>query len=121
MKKIIIMFLVLFLAVSLYKCGDPMQPKAAIVLIPELYLPYNGATNVALSPIFKWKNNANKLQISVNASFNTVQYNVNVTGTQHQMPPGILQANTLYYWRAGIISGTTTIWAESFSFQTGNE
>jgi hypothetical protein len=86
MKKIIIICLLLLLSVSLFMCSDPMQPKAAVVLVPELYLPYNGSTNVALAPILKWKNNANKLQISVNASFNTVQYNVNVTGTRTRCP-----------------------------------
>jgi hypothetical protein len=103
-------------------CSSPNQPKAAIVLVPELILPYDNSTDISLAPLFKWKNNANKLQISVNRSFSTVQYDVTVTGTQHQMPGGVLLPNTWYYWRAGIISGTTTIWADPpFIFETGSE
>ena len=121
MKNINLIFIILIITLSLYMCSEPTQPRAAIVLVPELTLPQNGQTGISLTQLFKWKNNANKFQISVNGSFNTVQYDVNVSGTQHQIPPGVLKPVQWYYWRAGIISGTTTIWADPFIFQTVNE
>ncbi|MBI4770350.1 MAG: CSLREA domain-containing protein [Chloroflexi bacterium] len=69
---------------------------------PALLSPPDGATNVFISPEFRWTAAAQAvaydLQVATDPDFQQVVYTASVTGTAHT-PRTPLARGTLYYWR----------------------
>jgi hypothetical protein len=97
-----------------------IAPPAA----PVLVAPSNGATNVSTYPLLDWNNVSGaqtyRVQVSTTSSFSTTVINVaNLTTSQYQVNPGVLQYNTTYYWRVNATNaGGTGLYSQSWSFTT---
>lgn len=88
---------------------------------PALFYPFNGATNVVTNPYFYLNNFLQfaDIQVSATNSFSNIIHSARVNGSTYQMPLGILNLNTTYYWRARIgIGNELTQWALANSFTT---
>ena len=96
----------------------------AILSVPVLQSPSNGALNVDLPPTLTWTeaNNATSysLQIATDDLFNTIVFNdSNLTGYSKQVSN--LQINTKYYWRLkGVNTNGVSPWTNVWSFTTGS-
>jgi hypothetical protein len=122
MKKYIL-FLIIIPVIVLTGCDSPSGSKPDPVTRPELVSPENNATNVPLTPLFKWTGEANIIQVATNPNFgaNDVKHTAAISGQQYNMPAGVLQNGIRYYWRVGKSTGSTTDWSSSiFSFVTVN-
>lgn len=91
---------------------------------PLLLTPPNNSVNVALNPTLDWGPVAGatsyRVQVSIDPNFVTTVLNV-VTGSssQYTIGPGLLQNNTLYYWRANATNaGGTSPWSSVWNFTT---
>jgi len=118
--KALIFFITAFVCVILYSgCDSATDSKSISVTPPGLVEPANNDTMVAAAPLFKWNNNADQLQIDVSAGFENPFYTTAVTGNQFQLPSGVLNPSSYYYWRAGTTVGGTTYWSQDrFFFRT---
>ncbi|MCX6163745.1 MAG: T9SS type A sorting domain-containing protein [Ignavibacteriae bacterium] len=93
---------------------------------PTLLSPLNNATNVSLTPTLDWNTvlgaSSYRVQVSQNQNFNTFKVNVTTTSSQYNVLPGVLEGNTLYYWRAKTyISSDSSIWSDVWNFTTLNQ
>lgn len=87
---------------------------------PTLIYPANNSTNISLTPNMDWTDVSGatgyRLQIATNTSFTVPVLNVVVDSVSHyQVPSGILQGYTVYYWRVATINGGgqgsySTVW-----------
>lgn len=120
MKTPGVMLFFMFILGFMSGCDNPVNTKTTNLIPPTLISPPNLATNVELEPTFVWSGNCNRLEIDYSPSFNPPPvFSKTVTGTQYKIPPGILAYNTFYYWRAGIVNGTTVAWSNPiFGFKT---
>ena len=117
--RYLFIILIIITVVIANGCDSASDSKATSVAAPILVSPVDGDTTVSRTPAFSWTNNADKLEIDENAAFSS-PFSYNVSGTQFTFPAQLM-ANTWYYWRAGITSGTTTYWSESiYHFRTVN-
>lgn len=98
--------------------GFPIPPA------PVLTLPVNGAVNVSLTPLLDWDSasgaNYYHLQLATDTIYNSpVIDSGNIPLTSLNVPSGLLNNNTLYYWRVrGLNPGATGAWSVNFRFRT---
>jgi hypothetical protein len=122
MKNLFILLFILFTVQFLFNgCDSPSGSKPDVVAKPVLVSPVDKATNVSLTPLFKWTGTADKLEIATNPSFGAgdIMHSAAVSGQQYSMPSNKLQRGITYYWRAGKTTGTSIDWSASiFSFTT---
>lgn len=117
--KIILFFIFSISILYLSGCDSVTDSKSVSVTTPTLIEPADNDSNVALTPTFKWSGSADKLQVATNSTFNTIIWPCDISGTQYTMPPGHLENDQIYYWRAGKTSGSTVYWSTtSFRFKT---
>ena len=89
---------------------------------PELSLPSNGSTNIAIVPTLSWNASSNatsyRLQVSTSNAFLTYVYNDSgLTHTSQQISG--LNNSTKYYWRVSATNNYGTKgWSETWSFTT---
>jgi hypothetical protein len=111
--KLIYFIFISIIILSLSSCDSPTDSKATNVNAPSLISPPNNDTLPTFTPTFKWSGLADKFQISLYPSFNTLFYSVNVSDSQYTLPGNVLTLHhQMYYWHAGKTSGGTTYWAE---------
>jgi len=95
-----------------------------ILQTPTLISPINGASSVTLTPLIDWSDvsgaTSYNLQVATNPGFSTPVIDLSsLPSSQYQVPSGILQANTLYYWRVSASnSNGTSAWATAWNFTT---
>ena len=92
----------------------------AVPIAPTLISPANGSTGISLTPTLNWNDIPNAfdygVQLTNDPNFLTLVINVNgLTNSEYTVPTGILDPNTVYFWRAnarnGLGTGTfSTIW-----------
>jgi hypothetical protein len=80
---------------------------------PDLILPPDGATGVSLTPTLDWSDISNAtfygVQVSTNPNFTTTVVNAaGLTNSQYTIPSGILNNNTIYFWRVNAKNGLCT-------------
>ncbi len=90
---------------------------------PELSLPTNGATGVAVNTTLAWNSvtGASTYAIQVSTSNQFTSYEFNQTGISSTSFNAIgLAPSTVYYWRVRASSGAnTSAWSSVWSFTTG--
>jgi len=95
-----------------------------ILQTPTLISPTNGASSVTLTPLIDWSDVSGattyNVQVATNPGFSTPVIDLSsLPSSQYQVPSGLLQANTLYYWRASASnSNGTSAWASAWNFTT---
>lgn len=97
-----------------------VAPPAA----PFLVAPPNNATGVSRTPTLDWNDvptaTSYRVQVSTNPNFTTTVVNM-VTGStsSYTVPYGVLNYNTLYYWRVNATNaGGTGQWSSVWNFTT---
>jgi hypothetical protein len=91
---------------------------------PVLTSPSNGATGQSLTPLLGWQDIPNavkyRVQVSPDTAFNNILADDStITNSQFNVPSGLLQNYTVYYWRAA--AKNTELWSsfsEKWSFRT---
>jgi len=119
--KALFFLLSISLGLLLYGCESSTDTKAETVTRPVLKEPTDNATNVSLTPTFKWDNTGNRIEIDINSSFASPQFvKSDLNGIECTWSwPNQLDPNKDYYWRVGVNSGGTIYWSESiFHFRT---
>ncbi|MGB3019024.1 MAG: T9SS type A sorting domain-containing protein, partial [Ignavibacteria bacterium] len=97
-----------------------VQPPAA----PNLTQPPNNSTNVSLTPLLDWQNSSNaiyyRVNIATDLNFNNMVLNRDsITASFFDIPPNILNVNTLYFWRVNANNaGGSSLWSSTFIFRT---
>jgi hypothetical protein len=97
-----------------------VQPPAA----PNLTQPPNNSTNVSLTPLLDWQNSSNaiyyRVNIATDLNFNNMVLNRDsITASFFDVPPNILNVNTLYFWRVNANNaGGSSLWSSTFIFRT---
>jgi hypothetical protein len=95
-----------------------------ILQTPTLISPTNGASSVTLTPLIDWSDvsgaTSYNIQVANNSGFTSPIIDLSsLPSSQYQVPSGLLQANTLYYWRASASnSNGTSAWATAWNFTT---
>lgn len=92
-------------------------------LPPNLLTPLNNSTNITQTPLLDWSSVSGvtyNLQLSTNSGFTNNLINLSgLTGSDYQVPSGLLQINTTYYWHVSCSnSNGTGIWSETYNFTT---
>ncbi len=96
----------------------------SIALPPQLFSPYDTATNVYLNPVFSWSDvepsSTYVLQVSTSSVFTTSSMIYNQSGLSDtiQMVTG-LNPNTTYWWRVRSTVGQPGVYSTKYSFTTG--
>ncbi|MFA5010350.1 MAG: T9SS type A sorting domain-containing protein [Ignavibacteria bacterium] len=90
---------------------------------PNLLTPANNSIYISQTPILDWSDISGatyNLQVSTNSGFTNNLVNLSgLTSSQYQIPNGLLQLNTTYYWHVSSSnSNGTGIYSESFNFTT---
>jgi hypothetical protein len=92
---------------------------------PELQIPENGATNVAVTPTLMWTSMPNAvtytLELSADPEFiNVVYRNENLEGNSISFGSGFLSNYATYYWRVNYTDTEeiTSDWSTPFQFTT---
>ncbi|MCX6162581.1 MAG: hypothetical protein NTV87_14770, partial [Ignavibacteriae bacterium] len=94
------------------------------VALPTLLLPANTSTDVTLSPLLDWSDvstaTSYDLQVSTDAGFATLLYDLNGLPISEYAIPVPLNVFTNYYWRvrATNANGTSPYYSASFTFRT---
>ncbi len=89
-----------------------------------LLLPANGATGVSLTPLLDWSDVTGALsyrvQVSTSITFTPLVVNqASLITSEFNVPPGILNNNTQYYWRVKAYNGGDSLNLSSvFNFTT---
>ena len=114
-----ILFTFLFILVATGGCDSPTETRAISITPPSLISPPDNATGVSLTPTFTWRGNADKLAIATNSNFDgAMTYEVSGESFTLTNP---LAPNTVYFWKAGITSGSGVYWSSSiYRFTTSN-
>lgn len=101
-----------------------------LVASPEstsLLLPADNSTNVTLNPILDWEAAQNsieyQLQVATDSTFSNMIINTDtISGTDFQIPSGLLDNSTWYYWRVrGKSLCENGSWSNEWSFRTAVE
>ena len=92
-----------------WKFSTILAPPVA----PTLLDPPNGATNVSTTPTLDWNDvpfaETYRIQISTDSLFATFLSNIGgLTFSQYNVPGGLLQNNTTYYWRVNATNSAGT-------------
>ena len=92
----------------------------AVPIAPTLVSPPNGAIGISLTPTLNWNDIPNAfdygVQLTNDPNFQSLIINVNgLTSSEYTVPSGILDPNTVYFWRANARNGLgtgpfSTIW-----------
>lgn len=90
---------------------------------PILLTPLNNSIFISQTPLLDWSSVSGvtyNLQVSTNSGFTNNIVNLSgLTGSEYQVPSGLLQINTTYYWQVSCSnSNGTGIWSEIFNFTT---
>jgi hypothetical protein len=94
---------------------------------PTLISPFNGATNVSLTPTLSWNSvylnmapaTSYQVNISTDSLFSTVLYDTTITPTSFTLRTGVLSNITSYYWKIrGINQGGNGSWSLIWKFTT---
>ncbi|SRR5260221_6741642 len=119
MKSICYFLLAVFCTLIIISgCDSSTDSKPISTAAPVLVSPADTSSNISLTPTFTWTGSADKLEIGSNNTFTTIIQSANVTGTTYTVTTP-LQANTLYFWRAGLTAGSTVYWCTNiYSFRT---
>lgn len=121
MKKLPIILLSVFcLQFIISSCDSPTGGSTAeVVSKPSPLEPVDNATNISLTPLFKWTGSADKIEISTSTNFSSPVYAANISGQQYLMPSGKLQNNKDYFWHIGKTNGQYIDWSTTvFRFRT---
>lgn len=92
---------------------------------PTLTSPPNNSTNYTATPVFSWSSGSEYyyLQVSLQPDFSVLVHEHSGDfndGNTYQMPPGIFQNQTTYYWRViGFSQGINGQWSTVYNFRTG--
>ncbi|MCI0450328.1 MAG: YCF48-related protein [Chlorobi bacterium] len=94
---------------EVWKFTTILAPPAAPILIN----PPNGATNVSTTPTLDWNDvpfaETYRIQISTDSLFGTFLTNIGgLTFSQYNVPGGLLQNNTTYFWRVNATNSAGT-------------
>jgi hypothetical protein len=89
---------------------------------PVLLSPLNNSLGISLTPALSWdtvqRATGYKLKISTDSEFNN-SFDTTVAVNQLQIPAGILNTNTKYFWKtAGYNEFNTGPWSETWCFMT---
>lgn len=93
-------------------------------LPPVLIVPANNSNNVSLTPDLDWHNSSNaafyRVNIATDLNFNNIVFDSDSIGlSSFSVPPGILNVNTLYFWRVNANNaGGTSDWSTTYVFRT---
>lgn len=130
MKKLILIFHVLLIAVVFYSCESNDSPVAnnnPAPTVPQLLSPGNNSTVSTLQPTFDWVDFPNstdyKLQVSLNSAFSSLILDTSgLTVSSFSLSANLLNDSSSYFWRVkGVNVSDTTGWSSSFSFSTSLE
>lgn len=130
MKKLILIFHALLIAVVFYSCesnDSPVADNNPAPTVPQLLSPGNNSTVSTLQPAFDWVDFPNsteyKLQVSLNPAFSSFVLDTSgLTVSNYTLTGNLLNDSSSYYWRVkGINGNDTTGWSGSFSFSTSLE
>lgn len=103
-----------------WKFTTTLAPPAA----PQLLNPPNNDTNVSTTPTLDWNDvpfaSSYRVQLSIDSTFGTTLINIGgITVSQYNVPGGILNNNTKYYWRVNATnSAGTGAWSLIWNFRT---
>ncbi|MCX6160767.1 MAG: GEVED domain-containing protein, partial [Ignavibacteriae bacterium] len=103
---------------------SPWNKFTTTVALPALLTPANNAVDVVLSPVLDWSNVATAtsydVQVSADAGFSTLLYNVDGLPTSDYTIAVPLSVFTTYYWRvrATNANGTSPYYSSPFIFRT---
>jgi photosystem II stability/assembly factor-like uncharacterized protein len=95
--------------------------------ITNLSLPADNSTNITLTPVLDWDTAQNaieyQLQIATDSTFSNIVMNTDtITATQFEVPSGMLDNSTWYYWRVrGKSLCENGEWSNEWSFRTALE
>jgi len=93
----------------------------------DLTLPVDNSTNVTLTPVLEWdtaqNSNEYQLQLSLDSTFSNMIINTDtIASTEFQIPPGLLDNSTWYYWRVrGKSLCENGDWSNEWAFRTAVE
>ncbi len=119
MKHLFAVLLLASIFVFMYGCDSATDSKSVSTNPPGLLKPYEGDSNVSRATTFEWSGTATVISIDVNPTFATPLYTYTVTGNAYTIPT-VLEANSVYFWKAGNTVGGTTYWSSDyFRFKTG--
>jgi hypothetical protein len=114
------------LYVDSYSLDNPWNKRVKPLLwYPNLQTPIDNAIDIALQTTFNWTDvvtaDSYTLQISKNEGFNdsTLVFNESVAISEYYSIAGLLDRNTVYYWRVNAYNNTdTSFWSDVFQFKT---
>lgn len=92
--------------------------------VPALSAPSNGATGVELTPLLNWNDVTGstkyRVQVSLASDFSTTLIDDSgIVASEYQISSGILNSNTLYFWRAAVKgSSSWSSFSSPWSFTT---
>ena len=98
----------------------PIPPPAA----PALIAPPNSSVGVSLTPLLDWTGVSSAssygVQISSDVNFNNLVHSQqNILNTEYTVPSGVLNNNTLYFWRVNAVNSFgTSPWSTEWIFRT---
>ena len=123
MKNKFIYLIILFASIFFFNgCDSPSGSKPDVVSKPVLESPSDKATDISITPQFRWTGSADKLEIAINSGFNSgdIVRSITVSGQEYTLPSSLaLSRGKMYYWRAGKTAGSSIDWSESiYSFTT---
>ena len=101
--------------------ATPLPPPPAA---PTLKLPTNGSTVSSLTPRLEWNASTGAasygVQVSTNSIFTSLRENqTGITNTYYEVPSGVLNWNTTYYWRVNAESSLgISSWSAYWYFRT---
>jgi hypothetical protein len=93
---------------------------------PQLLTPANHSLNVPVAPLLTWTDNPTlvssyQVQLSSVSDFSTLIINqTGITAQQYQVPTGLLNATSQYYWRVKAFNtdNDTSKWSQKWNFIT---
>ncbi len=113
---------IFIISFSVSGCESSVESKGALVQPPSLVSPPDYNNETSLTPLFQWSGNGGKIEIAKDQGFTNVIHTSDVTGEAYQMPEGILQPNTYYYWKVGSFAYSALYWSSFyFTFRTGGQ
>jgi hypothetical protein len=88
---------------------------------PTLLFPVNNSTINTLTPVLDWDSTVTaiyyRLVVSVDSAFTALIADLNLYSSSYQIPAGLLQENTEYFWKVRTVNdGGVGPWSEISSF-----